>query len=300
VGRRHVRATLAECVSAFVTPGCELALGGLHFHNTPMAFVREIIRQQIPIGRLVPPVDGSLNADQLIGAGLVDEVHTPYVGLEQFGMAGRFRHAAESGALKIRETEEAGFIFGLMAGAAGLPFAALPGGFMPEGGPVPTVVAVNPGDYQATTDPFTGERIIAVRAIRPDLAMIHCQVIDSRGNCGFLGGPFLDHEIARAARHCIVLAEREVDELPPACRSHLPGLMVDAYCVLEYGAHPGSSHGCYQFDEEHIRNYAAVAKSDHRFALYVLEVIGRSEDSYREVADVVQRCSSLLGTGAPG
>jgi glutaconate CoA-transferase, subunit A len=298
VGRRHVRIPLDECVSAFVTPGCELALGGMHFHNTPMAFVREIIRQRIPITRLIPPVDGSLNADQLIGAGLVKEVHTPYVGLEHFGMAGRFRHAAQTGAIKVRETEEAGFIFGLMAGAAGLPFAALPAGFMPEGGPTPTVVAVNPRDYRATEDPFTGERIIAARAIAPDLAIIHCQVIDARGNCGFLGGHFLDREIAKAARRCVVLAEREVQELPPECRSHLPGFAVDAYCVLEYGAHPGSSHGRYRFDQDHIRGYAAAAKSDESFAVYVHDIIGPTEDAYRDASDVVRRCSSLLATAS--
>lgn len=296
MGKRHAEIPLDECVSAFIRPGCELALGGLHFHNTPMAFVREIIRQRIPLARLIPPVDGSLNADQLIGAGLVAEVHTPYVGLEHFGMAGRFRKAAETGALKVRETEEGGFIFGLMAGAAGLPFAALPAGFMPEGGPAPTVVSVNPGDYRAIEDPFTGQRIIAARAIRPDVAIIHCQVIDARGNCGFLGGHFLDLEIAKASGRCIVLAEREVEELPPACRAHLPGFVVDAYCVLEYGAHPGASHGCYRFDEEHIRGYAAAARSDESFAAYVQETIGTSEAAYREAAEVVARCSSSLRT----
>jgi glutaconate CoA-transferase subunit A len=264
-----------------------------------MAMVRELIRQEIPIGRLVPPADGSINADQLIGAGLVEEVHAPYVGLEHFGMAGRFRAAAEAGTLKVRECEEAGFMLGLLAGAAGQPFVTLPEGFMPEDSGTPTVTSVNPGDYRPVEDPFTGRVHVAARAITPDVAVIHCQVIDRRGNCGFLGGAFMDVELAKASRAVVAIVEREVDELPSTCRAHLPGFVVDAYAVVPHGAHPGSSHGVYRQDAAHLAAYAQAARSDEGFAGYRREMIGDSEAAYRRNAEIEHRMAELATASTP-
>jgi glutaconate CoA-transferase subunit A len=293
MGKLARRVELEALVSEHVDAGCSLALGGLHFHNTPMAAVRELIRQSVAIGRLIPPVDGSINADQLIGAGLVEEIHTAYVGLEHFGMAPRFRAAAESGALRVRETEEAGFMLGLQAAATGLPFVVLPEGFFPPPGSEPTVPDVNRVDYREIEDPFTGRRHHAARAVKPDVAIVHCQAIDARGNGGFLGAAFFDVEVARAADRCLVVAERQSDELPSECTAHLPGFLVDAYCVLEGGAHPASSHGLYRFDAEHIRAYAEQARTDEGFAGYRERTIGRSEAEYRQAAGVEARLREL-------
>jgi len=248
-----------------------------------MAAVREIVRQGIPIKTLIPPVDGSFNADMLIGAGLVEEVYCPYVGLEIFGMAGRFRAAAESGRLRIRESEEAGFVMGLRAGAAGMPFVALPEGFFPMNTDLPTVPTANPDDYREVTNPFTGRKLHVVRAIQPDVAIIHCQYVDQRGNGGFLGSPFHDLESAKAAARCLVLAEEEVDELPGNCTAFLPGFIVDAICVRKGGAHPGSSAGMYDYDGRHLAEYAAASRTETGFAAYRRDVIGPSEDHYKEV-----------------
>lgn len=270
-----------------------VGLGGLHFHNTPMALVRELIRQRVAIDVLVPPLDGSLNADQLIGAGLVREVQVAYLGGEIYGLAGRFRAAAEAGRLSVRDCEEAGFTLALKAGAAGLPFALLPTGFLPAHDSIPNVAAVNPGDYQALLNPFTGAREMAVRAIAPDVALLHCQLVDAHGNCGYLGAPFLDPEVARAARVCLVQAERLVEELPANCRAVLPGYVVDAYCVLAGGAHPASSHGCYGYDDEHLRAYFTASASDAGYAAYRADFIGASEAHYRARAGLPARLQQL-------
>jgi glutaconate CoA-transferase subunit A len=293
MGKVTQKLELGEMVAANVHDGDVVALGGLHFHNTPMAAVRELIRRRIRIKRLVPPVDGSINADQLIGAGLVEEIQTPYVGLEHIGMAPRFRAAVEGGRLRVRETEEAGFVFGIQAGAAGLPFAVLPEGFFPEGSSLPTVPSVNEDDYRQLVDPFTGATHHAARAIRPDVAILHCQLIDRRGNGGYLGSGFFDSDVARASERCIVVAEREVESLPAECRGHLPGFVVDAYCVLEHGAHPAGSHRLYRFDEDHIRAYAEAARTDAGFDAYREQMIGPDEDSYRRAADVAARIDQL-------
>jgi glutaconate CoA-transferase, subunit A len=258
-----------------------------------MAIVRELIRQDIHIKLLVPPIDGSINADQLIGAGLVDEVQIAYLGAEIFGLAGRFRAAAEAGTIRVRDCEEAGFALALMAGASGQPFAALPSGFLPGPGSIPTILEVNPTDYHLVDNPFTGDRNAVVRAISPDVSLIHCQLVDHRGNCGFLGATFLDVEMAKAGTVCLVQAEQQVHELPAACRGYLPGYVVDAYCVLDGGAHPASSHGLYHYDRDHISAYVAASRSDLEFANYRNEMIGQSECVYRENADVLARITQL-------
>lgn len=294
MGKIARRLSLEALIAERLRPDVTLGLGGLHFHNTPMAMVREVVRQRIPIQVLIPPLDGSINADQLIGAGLVSEVQVAYLGTEMFGLAGRFRAAAEAGSLRVRDCEEAGFTLALRAGASGLPFAVLPHGFLPEPGDIPSVRSVNPHDYQAVRNPFTGACEVLVRAIVPDVALIHCQLIDRRGNCGFLGAPFLDLDVARAARVCLVQAEREVEELPVECRAVLPGYVVDAYCVLDGGAHPGSSHGLYGYDQAHIESYVAAARSAPGYARYRDTVIGVSEQAYRAAVDIGARLRELM------
>ena len=293
MGKIAQHRTLEDLISEFVPPGGVIGVGGLHFHNTPMAMVRELIRQQVAIRLLIPPLDGSINADMLIGAGLVEEVRLAYLGMEIFGLARRFRAAAESGSLKVRDNEEAGFALAIIAGAAGQPFAMLPPGMLPAPGPIPTVRGVNPVDYRAVIDPFTGAEQIAVQAISPDVSLIHAQLIDRRGNCGFLGATFLDAEIARAGKICLVQAEQEVEDLPAECRGYLPGYVVDAYCVVEGGAHPASSHGLYGYDPEHLELYVAASASDAGFARYCREVIGPSEAFYRKAASVLARIAKL-------
>ena len=293
MGKIARQLTLDGLIAEHVQPRMSVGLGGLHFHNTPMALVREIIRQEIVLSLLIPPLDGSINADQLIGAGLVEELRFAYVGGEIFGLAGRFRAAAEAGTIRLRDCEEAGFALALRAGATGLPLAVLPLGFMPVGGDIPAVLTVNAIDYQSIVDPFSGESAVVVRAIAPDVALIHCQLIDSRGNCGFLGAPFLDLDMARAARVCLVQAERQVELLPADCRAYLPGYVVDAYCVLEGGAHPAASHGCYGYDREHIEAYFAAAQTAAGFEQYRVEIIAANEAAYRRAVVIDARLEIL-------
>ena len=293
MGKLTRRLTHEAMIAEFVSPGAHVALGGLHFHNTPMVLVRELIRQGVYLGCLTPPLDGSVNADMLIGAGLVAEVQVAYLGAEIYGLAPRFRAAAEARSIRVRDMEEAGYTLAVEAGAAGLPFAALPEGFLPHEGDIPTVASVNPQDYQRVLDPFSGAEVGVVRAIKPDVTLVHCQLVDEQGNCGFRGAPFLDLALARAADTCLVHAERAVETLPANCRAVLPGYVVDAVSVLEGGAHPGSSHGCYAHDDTLLRQYIAAAASAEGYARYQRKVIGPSEAAYREAVDIHARLGLL-------
>ena len=66
--------------------------------------------------------------------------------------------------------------------------------------------------FADVTDPFTGETLAAVRAIRPDFAVVHAQIADSQGNAFFEGPKYEDVLLSRASQKVIVTAERIVGD----------------------------------------------------------------------------------------
>src|SRR5579864_2210815 len=147
-----------------------LAIGGMHMHNNPMELVRELVRRRRHTRRLLTSPSASLAADLLIGAGLVDEVATAYIGFEHLGLAPAYRRAAETGRVTVLELCEAAIVHGLFAGAGGLPFVALPRGLE-----LSDVSSANPDHFRTITDPFTGERILVAAPLRPQVALIHAR-----------------------------------------------------------------------------------------------------------------------------
>lgn len=259
-GPADKRATAAEAVASLVPDGTGLlAVGGMHMHNNPMALVRQVVDSGRRIRRLLTSPSAGLNADLLIGAGLVDEVATSYIGFEHLGLAPCFRREVEAGRLRVVELDEASIVHGLYAGAGGLPFMALPRGLE-----LSDVPAVNQESYRMVEDPFTGERYLAVAPLRPDVALIHATEADLRGNAAFKGSCFTDRLMAMAARHVIVQVERlvptaEIARYPAG--STLPGLLVDAVVVVPGGCLPTAAQGEYGFDEAALRQYVAQART---------------------------------------
>jgi glutaconate CoA-transferase, subunit A len=267
-GPADKRASAAEAVASLVPEGTGLiAVGGMHMHNNPMALVAELVRTGRRVRRLLTSPSACLNADVLIGAGLVDEVATSYIGFEHLGLAPAFRRAVEGGRLRVLELDEASIVHGLYAGAGGLPFMALPRGLE-----LADVSGVNPESYAVVEDPFTGERHLAVAPWRPDVALIHATEADLRGNAGFKGSCSTDRLMALAARHVILQVERLVssDEISgyPA-GSALPGFLVDAVVVAPGGCLPTAAHGEYGYDEAALRQYLELARDEAGFREYL-------------------------------
>lgn len=258
----------AAAIDRFVPEGTRLlAVGGMHMHNNPMELVRELIRRRRGVRRLLTSPSASLAADLLIGAGLTREVATAYIGFEHLGLAPAYRRAAESGTLRVLELCEAAIVHGLYAGAGGLPFVALPPGLE-----LSDVSSASPEHFRTVTDPFTGDRVLAVEPLRPDLALIHALAADERGNVFFAGAHFTDRLMAMAAKTVIVQVERlaEPDEVAsrPA-ESVLPGFLVAAVVVAPRGCLPTASHGGYGYDEPALREYLKLARSEAGFEEYL-------------------------------
>jgi len=254
----------ADAVDRFVPDGCRvLAVGGMHLHNNPMALVFELVRQSRHSVRLVTSPSASLNADILIGQGLVDEVATSYVGFEHLGLAPRFRSAAEAGTLKVIDLCEAAITHGLHAGAGGMRFAVLP-----QGLELADVWRANPESYRMIVDPFSQTPVLVVSAIRPDVALIHAAEADEHGTAWLAGAQFTDRIMAMAAGSVIVQVERVVSTETMSRRpagSTIPGFLVSAVVEAAGGCLPTSSHGNYPYDEPAIKDYLRTARTADGF-----------------------------------
>lgn len=263
----------ADAVAQFVpTTGATVAIGGMHLQNNPMAMVFELIRQGRHIKRLVTSPSAALAADVLIGAGAVEEIATSYVGFEHLGLAPCFRREVEDGTLRVLNLCEGSITHALYAGASGLPFAALPPALA-----LADVWRSNPESYRMIVDPFTEDEALVVRAIRPDVAIIHAVEADEHGTAWLPGSPFTDRLMAIASRLVIVQVERVVSTARMARRplgTTVTGFLVSAVVEAPGGCGPTASHGAYAYDELAIKEYLRQARTPEGFADWMARAAG--------------------------
>src|SRR5256714_1477036 len=186
-------AELAEAVNELVHDGDEVAMEGFT-HLIPFAAGHEIIRQgrrDLTLIRMTP----DLIYDQLIGAGCARKLVFSWGGNPGVGSLHRFRDAVQHAwpvPLEIEEHSHAGMANRYVAGASGLPFAVLRGY---KGTDLPK----HTDTIAPVTCPFTGEVLTAVPALRPDVAVIHAQRADARGNVQLWGLTRVQKEAVLAA-----------------------------------------------------------------------------------------------------
>lgn len=246
------RVSLSEA-AALVPDGAVVAIGGGLSLREPMALVRELIRRGVRDLHVVGTAHG-IDVDLLIGAGAVAACEESYVGFEQdFGMAPNYRRAAESGAIQVRDSCCYTVLQQLRAAAFGVPFL-----------PVRSVrgtdmLRLHP-EYRTMTCPFTGQELVLVPALQPDVALLHAQWGDCRGNLKIAPPYVADLLFARAARRVIATVEElvtpeEMAKLEP----NVPYFLVEAVVPVPFGAHPTSCYPHYAYDREHIEVYYRAA-----------------------------------------
>src|SRR5215471_1888160 len=239
--------SLAGAVAAAIHDGDSVAMEGFT-HLIPFAAAHEVIRQQrrdLTLIRMTPDVI----YDQLIGAGCASKLIFSWGGNPGVGSLHRFRDAVENawpGPLQREEHSHAGMANRYVAGAAGLPFAVLRG----YGG---TGLEGLPGldgqpAVRAITCPFTGERLAAVAALTPDVAVIHAQQADRAGNIQLWGITGVQKEAVLGA-----LRSWTVDYVAQA-----PG-----------GAHPSYALGYSQRDNDYYVAWDAISRDRERFVRWL-------------------------------
>lgn len=263
--------TMPQAVAELVRHGSSVALGLQLEQMIPFAAGHEIIRQKKRDLRLIGPISDIL-FDQLIGAGCVKDVVAAWVGNVMMGSAYNFRHATEvenpgTPGEKLRVFNMTNFTIalGLQAGALGVPF--LPtrtamGSDVPKG---------NHFFYQIISPFEPKETLLAVRAIVPDVAIVHVQRADAHGNAHCWGNFGVMIEAVRAAKKVILCAEEivpaEVIASDPN-RTVIPGFLVSAVVECPYGAHPSPVQGCYKRDDAFFQQYHGETKTNLAFDIW--------------------------------
>jgi glutaconate CoA-transferase, subunit A len=271
------RASLAEAVS-LVSDGAMVALGGGLCARLPMAMVRELIRQ----GRRGLHLIGSahsIDVDLLVGTGAVRRCEESYVGFEQdLGLAPGYRRAAEAGTIEVAESCCATILAQLRAAEMGLPF-------LPVRGVRGSDIRRLHPEYAEITCPFTGEILVAVPALRPDVALLHAPAGDRYGNLHLEQPYVLDERFASASR-LVVATVDELVSTEEVVRSGvtIPAHLVAAVAEVPFGAHPSSCYPRYAYDRDHLREYLTAAQAGAGdLEKYVGTYVLGSEENYREM-----------------
>ncbi len=266
-------ASLSEAVAAHVHDGDTIAMEGFT-HLIPFAAGHEIIRQgrrRLSLIRMTP----DLIYDQLIGAGCASKLTFSWGGNPGVGSLHRFRDAVENDwpvPLDIEERSHSDLANAYVAGAANLPFAVL------RGYKGSDFARVN-DKIRSVTCPFTGEVLAATPAVRPDVAVIHAQKADWKGNVLLWGIIGVQKEAVLAAKRAIVTVEervRTLDAPPNACI--LPSWVVASVCEVPRGATPSYAHGYYERDNSFYRAWDGISRDRERFSAWLNRHVHKTQD----------------------
>lgn len=268
---------LSQAVAENLKDGDTVAFEGFT-HLIPTAAAHEAIRQgfkDLTLIRMTP----DLIYDQMIGMGMAKKVVFSYVGNPGVGLLRRARDSIENGwprAVEVEEHSHAGMANAYEAGAAGMPFAVFRG-YRGAG-----LAEVNP-NIKSITCPFTGEKLAAVPAVRPDVTFIHAQKADKKGNVLVEGIIGIQKEAVLAAKRAVVTVEEIVDnfdDLHPNL-TVLPSWTITTIAVVPGGAHPSYTHGYYIRDNAAYLEWDEIAADREKFREWMQKnVIEKTADDF--------------------
>src|SRR3712207_1734079 len=201
-GLREKVVTLEEAVS-FVRDGDEVGIGGSTMSRTPMALIWALIRsrrKKLSCSRCIISSDGDL----LFGSGASGHIVSSWFSQGiLWGVSKVMRHYTETGQAAFEEWSHMAIGMRFRAGAMGVPF-------MPIRSMLGSDVLKQRPEAKTMECPFTGDTILLVPALNPDVALIHVQRCDPYGNAQIDGLQFMDIDLAMAANKVILTTERIV------------------------------------------------------------------------------------------
>jgi len=265
--------SLSSAVASLVHDGDKVAMEGFT-HLIPHAAGHEIIRQgkkDLTLIRMTP----DLIYDQLIGMGCAEKLIFSWGGNPGVGSLHRFRDAVENAwprPLEIEEHSHADMACAYDAGAAGLPLAILRahrGTDLPKYNPT----------IREILCPFTGETLVAVPSLRPDVAVIHAQQADKRGNVLIWGISGVQKEAVLSAKRAIVTVEEIVETVAPRANSIiLPHWTVSAVCPVPGGAFPSYALGYSTRGNDFYKKWDAISRERDGFTAWMKRHVLETRD----------------------
>lgn len=265
--------TAAEVVQS-IPDGSHIALGGFAIARNVITVVHELIRQQKKKLTLSQCVMG-MDTDLLVGAGLVSRLMVGGGSLDRFGLVHCVNRARESGQVVSLGYSSLSICFMYLAGALGLSFIPIKSLLSSE---VLDRLERGPGadTVRRMSCPFTGEEYLLLRAIEPDVSLVHVQAADEQGNCHIHGPRWENEEQAKAGRRVVLIAEEIVstDRMRQhPTRTVIPAHRVEAVIHQPFGAHPTAVYSCYDYDAEHLQLYVEHARDLKRIGDYIQKFI---------------------------
>jgi glutaconate CoA-transferase, subunit A len=275
--------TLEEAVS-FVRDGDSVGIGGSTMSRTPMGMVWALIRagrKRLTCSRSITSSDGDL----LLAGGVCDHIVTSWFSQGiLWGVSKVMRHYVETGKARFDEWSHMAMGMRFRAGAMGIPF-------MPIRSMLGSDVRKQRAEALEIDCPFTGERILLVPALNPDVALIHVQRCDAYGNAQIDGLQFMDIDLALAANKVILTTERIVsnDQIRRAPdQTKIPFFAVDAVVELPFGCAPHECYGVYEPMLRHMEYYVGlVNKEPVKGAQHYLERFVYGPKSWNEFLNLI-------------
>lgn len=267
------RMTVAQAVRRFVHEGDYFASGGFGGVRISTAILHEIVRQRIT--GLGFSGHTATHDFQILAAGkCFDRCDIAYVvGLERRGLSPNARRYLESGAVRMTEWSNATLGWRYKAAAMGVPFL-----------PARSVLGTDTFRHSAAKEiqcPFSGQTLLAIPALFPDVGVIHVHRADIYGNAQVDGISIADYDLSRACKRLIVTTERIVSTdaiRANPCQTFLPYWLVDAVCEVRYGSFPGNMPYEYYSDETHLAQWLEVEKDESALQAFIEKYIYGTRD----------------------
>lgn len=255
----HEKVMSLDAAAALIKDGEHVAIGGCMMSRTPMALIWALIRakrKNLKFSRSIVSSDG----DVIFASGISQKIVTSWFSQGiVWGVSRVMRAWTESGRADFEEWSHMSMGLRYRAGAMGLPF-------MPTRSMMGSDVA---GRHAGTTKdfvcPFTGEKLLLLPALNPDVAIIHVQRCDAYGNPQIDGLPFMDTDIAMAAKRVILTTERivsndQIRRTPD--QTKFPFFTVEAVAEVPYGSAPHECYGQYEPFFKHMDLFAEMTRAD--------------------------------------
>ncbi|HEY2518240.1 MAG TPA: CoA-transferase [Polyangiaceae bacterium] len=268
-----------EDVVAELRDGMTIGIGGWGSRRKPMSIVRAIARSSLKDLTIVSY--GGPDVGILCAAGKAKKIVYGFVSLDSIPLEPHFRAAREGGKVTVLELDEGMLQWGLYAASLRLPFLPTRAGLGSD------LLRAQP-ELRTVKSPYDdGEELVAVPAIPLDVALVHLNRADERGNAQYLGpDPYFDDLFCGAAKRRFVSCEKIIPTgeiaSAPLGSMLLSRLQVDGVVEAPLGAHFTTCEPDYGRDEGFQREYAASAATPEAWGAFRAKYIDVSSEAYAQ------------------
>lgn len=270
-------------VVAEIKDGMTVGIGGWGSRRKPMALVRGLLRSDVRDLTVVSW--GGPDVGLLLAAGKVRRLVYAFCSLDSIPLEPLFSRARQEASAEFVEWDEGMFQTGLRAAAQRLPF-------LPARAGLGSDVLVNDATLRTVRSPYDDEEeLVAVPALRLDVALVHLNRADVHGNAAYLGpDPYFDDLFCMAADRAYLSTEQVVDTADLTVDTPLQRLLVNRMMVTGVveaprGAHFTSCVPDYDRDEAFQKAYATAAKDPESWRTFADRFLAGDEQAYLDAVD---------------